>query len=113
LRSKNVIVAHLLKPRCLPQIFPILSDRWFDRLNRGSDDYDAMSIERRDSQGGKAMASTLNDSRVISTTATVEQTEASDALRIARYCTLEEFLGLVFGVMQSVGLSMSLAKLAL
>ena len=41
------------------------------------------------------MASTLNDTRVTGTTATVERTEASEYLRIARFCALEEILGLV------------------
>ena len=59
------------------------------------------------------MASTLNDPRVIGTTATVEQTEASEYLRIARFCSLEEILGLVFGVMTVGWIVMSLAKLAL
>ena len=59
------------------------------------------------------MASTLNETRVIGTTATVEQTEASEYLRIARFCALEEILGLVFGVMTVGWIVMSLASLAL
>ena len=59
------------------------------------------------------MASTLNDSRVIRT-ATVEQTEPSDeGLRIAQFCALEEFMGLVFGVMTVAWIVLSMAKLAL
>ena len=59
------------------------------------------------------MASMLNDTRVIGTTATVEQTETSEGLRIARFCALEESLGLVFGVMTVGWIVMSLARLAL
>ena len=59
------------------------------------------------------MASMLNDTRVISTTAPVEQTDTSEGLRIARFCALEESLGLVFGVMTVGWIVMSLAKLAL
>ena len=59
------------------------------------------------------MASMLNDTRVIGTSATVEQTEPSEGLRIARFCALEESLGLVFGVMTVGWIVMSLAKLAL
>jgi hypothetical protein len=42
------------------------------------------------------MASTLNETRVLGTKATVEETEASEYLRIAPFCALEEILGLVF-----------------
>ena len=59
------------------------------------------------------MASTLNDTRVTGTTATVERTEASEYLRIARFCALEEILGLVFAVMTVGWIVMSLASLAL
>jgi hypothetical protein len=59
------------------------------------------------------MASTLNDTRVTGTTATVERTEPSEYLRIARFCALEEILGLVFGVMTVGWIVMSLASLAL
>lgn len=69
------------------------------------------------------MASTLNDTRVVSTPAAVdrtegaealvEQTEASEGLRIARFCSLEEFLGLVFGVMTVCWIVGSMAKLVL
>ncbi len=58
------------------------------------------------------MASTLNDPRVISATKTVEQTEASEGLRIAHFCALEECLGLVFGVMTVVWIVLSIANLA-
>ena len=59
------------------------------------------------------MASTLNDTRVISPTATVEQTEASESLRNARFSALEEIVGLIFGVMTAGWIVMSLANLAL
>ena len=59
------------------------------------------------------MASTFNETKVIGTTATVEQTEASECLRIARFCALEEILGLIFGVMTVGWIVMSLASLSL
>jgi hypothetical protein len=59
------------------------------------------------------MASTINEQVVISTGATVEQTSVSEGLRIARYRALEEFLGLVFGIMTVAYIVMSFAKLAL
>ena len=59
------------------------------------------------------MASTINEQLVISTPATVVQTELSEGLRIARYRTLEELPGLVFGVMTVAYIVMSFAKLAL
>ena len=58
------------------------------------------------------MASTMNEQVLISTPAVVEQTEISEGLRIARYRALEEFPGLVFGVMTIGYLVMSFAKLA-
>jgi hypothetical protein len=60
-----------------------------------------------------AMASMLNDTRVIGTEATVEQTEVSEGLRIARYCALEEFVGLLFGVITVGWIVMSLARTVL
>jgi hypothetical protein len=59
------------------------------------------------------MASTINEQVVISTRATVEKTEVSEGLRIARYRALEELPGLVFGVMTVAYILMSFAKLAL
>ncbi len=59
------------------------------------------------------MASTINEQLVISTAATVEKTEVGEGLRIARYCALEEFPGLVFGAMTVVWIVLSLARLAL
>lgn len=58
------------------------------------------------------MASTINEQLVISTPATVEQAEVSEGLRIARYRTLEELPGLVFGVMTIAYIVISLASLA-
>jgi hypothetical protein len=55
----------------------------------------------------------LSDATAISTTATVEQTEASQGLRIARYCALDELPGAVFGVMTVAWIVLSMAKLAL
>ena len=45
------------------------------------------------------MATTINDARAIGTVATVEQTEVSDGMRLARYCILDEMSGLIFGVL--------------
>ena len=45
------------------------------------------------------MASTFNDARAINTSATADQMEASEGMRLARFCALEESLGLIFGVM--------------
>ena len=59
------------------------------------------------------MASTINEQVVISTPATVEQAEVFEGLRIARYCALEECIGLVFGVMTVAYIVLSLAQLAL
>jgi hypothetical protein len=59
------------------------------------------------------MASMLNDARAISATAGVERTEASEGLRIARYCELDELPGVVFGAMTVAWIVLSLAKLAL
>jgi hypothetical protein len=59
------------------------------------------------------MDSTISKQMVISTSATVEQAEVTEGLRIARYRALEEFPGLVFGVMTVVYIVVSLAKLAI
>jgi hypothetical protein len=59
------------------------------------------------------MALTVNDARAIGTVATVEKTEVSDGLRLARYCTLDEMSGLVFGVLTLLWIALSLAGLAL
>jgi hypothetical protein len=59
------------------------------------------------------MASTINEQLLIGTPATVEQAEVGEGLRIARYRALEEFPGLVFGVITVAYIVLSLAKLAL
>ena len=58
------------------------------------------------------MASTLNDARAISTPATIQQTEVSDGMRIARYCALDELPGLIFGIVTVVYIILSLTGLA-
>ena len=58
------------------------------------------------------MATTVNDARTIGVVATVEQTEVSDGLRLARYCILDEMSGLVFGVLTVTWIFLSLAGLA-
>jgi len=45
------------------------------------------------------MAGTLNDGQAIITPTTAEQAEITEGIRLARYCTLEETVGLVYGVM--------------
>jgi hypothetical protein len=59
------------------------------------------------------MATTVNDARAIGTVATVEKTEVSDGLRLARYCILDEMSGLVFAVLTATWIVMSLTSLAL
>lgn len=59
------------------------------------------------------MALTLNDARAIGSVATVEQTEVSNGLRLARYCTLDEMSGLVYAVLTVIWIALSLAGLAL
>ena len=58
------------------------------------------------------MATTVNDARTIGAAATVEQTEVSDCLRLARYCILDEMSGLIFGVLTVTWIVLSLAGLA-
>jgi hypothetical protein len=59
------------------------------------------------------MASTLNDTQAISTSATAaEQTKVSDGMRIARYCVLDELPGLIFGILTVVYIIRSLNGLA-
>jgi hypothetical protein len=59
------------------------------------------------------MAATINGTRTIDTAAPValQESEVSDATRIARYCTLEELPGLIFGVMTVGYIVLSLAGL--
>lgn len=59
------------------------------------------------------MANTFNDARAIGTVATVEKTEVSDGMRLARYCILDEMSGLVFAVLTVTWIVMSLTSLAL
>ena len=60
------------------------------------------------------MAATINETRAIDEVPPVgvEETEVSDATRIARYSTLEELPGLIFGVMTVGYIVLSLAGLA-
>ena len=57
------------------------------------------------------MASTINDTRAIDTSAAADQIEASEGMRLARFCTLEEALGLIFGVMTVAYMVLSLFAL--
>jgi hypothetical protein len=57
------------------------------------------------------MASTLNDAKAINTSATGDQTEGSEGMRLARFCTLEESLGFIFGVMTVAYIVLSLFAL--
>lgn len=59
------------------------------------------------------MASMLNDATAISTAVMVERAEASEGMRIAHYCALDELPGVVFGVMTVAWIVLSVAKLAL
>lgn len=64
------------------------------------------------------MARILNDARAISAPqVTVEQTElapeATEALRFARYCALEESIGLAFGIVTVVYIVQLLVSLNL
>ena len=47
------------------------------------------------------MAGTINETGVIegASPIAVEEKEVSEAMQIARYCTLEESLGLIFGAL--------------
>jgi hypothetical protein len=56
----------------------------------------------------RKMASTLNDVRAINTAATADQSEASEGMHLARFCTLEEALILIFGVMTAAFIVLSL-----
>ena len=60
------------------------------------------------------MNANINETRVIDAVPpmAVEETQVSDATRIARYCTLEELPGLIFGVMTVGYIVLSLAGLA-
>jgi hypothetical protein len=54
----------------------------------------------------------LNDAQAITTVATIEQTEVSDGMRLARYCILDELPGLIFGIMTVAYIALSLIGLA-
>jgi hypothetical protein len=57
------------------------------------------------------MASTFNRARAINTSATPNQTDRSEGTRLARFCSLEECLGLIFGVMTVAHVVLSLFAL--
>lgn len=59
------------------------------------------------------MAATINETRACEAmpSIAVAETQVSDASRIARYCTLEELPGLVFGLVTIGYLVMSLLQL--
>ena len=59
------------------------------------------------------MSSTLNETQAMNTPSTVEQIEMSDGVRFARYRTLEELPGLIFGLMTVAYIVLSLAGLVL
>ena len=60
------------------------------------------------------MAATINETGIIEAAPpiAVEETEVSEAMQTARYCTLEESLGLIFGALTVGYIVMSLAGLA-
>ena len=61
------------------------------------------------------MDSMFNDAEAIRTPVTVEQTEVSevsDGMRIARYSTMDELPGLIFGILTVVYIVLSLTGLA-
>jgi hypothetical protein len=57
------------------------------------------------------MFSTLNETQAVDTAQTVELTEMSDGVGFARYRTLEELPGLIFGLMTVVYIVLSLSRL--
>lgn len=61
------------------------------------------------------MAATIDQTRAIDALAPVaaDETEVSDARRIARYCALEELPGLILGGVTAVYIVSSLAGLVL
>ena len=61
------------------------------------------------------MDSMFNDAEAIRTPVTVEQTEVSevsDGMRIARYSTMDELSGLIFGILTVGYIVLSLTGLA-
>ena len=59
-----------------------------------------------------ALLRVSNPASALSAQAAQEQTASSDGLRLARYCTLEELVGLAFGVMTVLYIVASLASLS-
>ena len=59
------------------------------------------------------MASTIYDVRAITIPALQEPGKSAMALRLARFCAFEEYLGLIFGVMTAAYIVMSLGALKL
>jgi hypothetical protein len=59
------------------------------------------------------MATTVNEARAIGTVGSVEQTEVSDGLRLARYSVLDEMSGLVYAFLTLTWIVLSLTGLAL
>jgi hypothetical protein len=59
------------------------------------------------------MATTVNEARAVGTVATVEKTEVSDGMRLARYCILDEMSGLVYAVLTLTWIVLSLTGHAL
>jgi hypothetical protein len=57
--------------------------------------------------------STVNYAPAMGAEATVEQTEVSDDMRLARYCMLDETSGLVLGILTVTWILMSRTGLAL
>ena len=59
------------------------------------------------------MFPSFDETQAMDTPSTVEQTEMSDGVRFARYRTLEELPGLIFGLMTVAYIVLSLAGLVL
>jgi hypothetical protein len=61
------------------------------------------------------MSAIVNEAPVVSAAPPIaaEEREVSEGTSLARYCTLEEVLGLVFGVLTVAYIVLSLASLAL
>jgi hypothetical protein len=61
------------------------------------------------------MAATINETSRIEAAAPIltQENEASEATRLARFCTLEELPGLVFGILTVAYIVLSLSGLVL
>ncbi len=59
-----------------------------------------------------ALLPASNQARATSALSAADQIAASDGLRLAHYCVLEEFVGLAFGVMTVLYIITSLASLS-